>query len=143
MIRLLGIQVFYRAPKQDKHWTLYTEIESNYEEPIQVGCIFTDHPDQQTLKKMGWVSELQPEASIIHVPYDLPGLQQGALFFIPPGLDNAQARLFRVTKISNTMVYPASVACEIVPEFENTYTQGSNDFTQTSFNLLREEEDRL
>ena len=59
LVTLIGIQVFYRAPMPGKTYTNYTEIESNYYEPIQVGCIFTDHPDQQTLKKMGWVSELQ------------------------------------------------------------------------------------
>ena len=75
LVTLIGIQVFYRAPMPGKSYTNYTEIESNYYEPIQVGCIFTDHPDQQTLKKMGWVSELQENSSIIHVPYDLPELQ--------------------------------------------------------------------
>ena len=59
MIRLLGIQVIYRAPLPDKHYTTYAEIESNYAEPILVGCIFDEHPTQQTLKKMGWVAELQ------------------------------------------------------------------------------------
>ena len=51
--RLLGIWVLYRAPKPDKQYTTYAEIESNYEEPILVGCMFHDHPDQQTLKKLG------------------------------------------------------------------------------------------
>ena len=41
-----------------KYYTNYTEIESNYFEPIEVGCIFDEHPTQQTLKKLGWVSEL-------------------------------------------------------------------------------------
>jgi hypothetical protein len=29
-----------------KHWTVFTEITSNYYDPIQVGCIFHEHPDQ-------------------------------------------------------------------------------------------------
>ena len=41
MIRLLGIQVIYRAPLADKHYTTYAEIESNYAEPILVGCIWS------------------------------------------------------------------------------------------------------
>lgn len=141
LVSLIGIQVFYRAPLPGKSYTTYTEIESNYYEPIQVGCIFQDHPDQQTLKKMGWVSELQENSSIIHVPYDLPELQQGALFYLPSGLDNTSSRLFRVIKMQNIMMYPASISCEIVPEYENTFNKNQYDYTFSDFNLLTEEED--
>ena len=55
---MLGIYVIYRAPKPNKRWTTYGEIDSNYEPPRLIGCIFDEHPTQQTLKKMGWVSEL-------------------------------------------------------------------------------------
>ena len=58
MVNLIGIKVYYRAPMPNKSWTNYTEIESNYYDPIEVGVIFDEHPTQQTLKKMGWVSEL-------------------------------------------------------------------------------------
>lgn len=143
LVSLIGIQVFYRAPLPGKNYTIYTEIESNYYEPIQVGCIFTDHPDQQTLKKMGWVSELQENSSIIHVPYDLPELQQGALFFLPSGLDNSPSRLFRVVKMQNTMMYPSSISCEIIPEFENTFNKDQYNYSQNSFNLLIETEEDM
>jgi hypothetical protein len=96
LVRLWGIQVFYRAPMENKHWNGYAEIESNYQEPIQIGCIFHDHPDQKTLKKMGWVSELQEDASLVDLPYDTPDLQYGALLFVPSGIEGASARLFRV-----------------------------------------------
>lgn len=143
MCQLIGINVVYREPKKDKHYTTYSEIKSNYKDPILVGCIFDEHPTQQTLKKIGWVSELQESASIIHIPYDTPGIQQGALFTVPSGLDDGKGRLFRVTKLSNIMVYPASITCEIVPEFENTYEVASDNFEQTSFNLLNEEDYHL
>ena len=140
MVRLIGINVIYRAPKPDKHYTTYAEIESNYEKPRLIGCIFDEHPEQQTFKKIGWAAELQESASIIHVPYDLEGLQQGALFIVPSGLDNATGRLFRVVKLSNIMIYPASIACQIVPEYENTYEKSQSDFKHSSFNLLNDEE---
>lgn len=144
MIRLLGIQVIYRAPLPDKHYTTYAEIESNYAEPVLVGCIFDEHPTQQTLKKMGWVAELQQNSSFIHVPYDLPNLQQGALFIVPSGLDNAKGRLFRVVSMSTSMVYPASITCEIVPEYENTYVPETNDdYTHSTDNLLNEEQETM
>lgn len=75
MVKLLGIYVIYRAPYPGKHYTTYGEIDSNYEPPIQVGVLFHDHPDQKTLKKIGWVSELQDTSSLIEVDYDLPNLQ--------------------------------------------------------------------
>ena len=141
MVQLLGIKVYYRAPLPGKTYTNYTEIIGNYYDPIEVGVIFDEHPTQQTLKKMGWVSELQENASIIHVPYDLPAIQKGALFFIPSGLDNAPSKLFRVTKLTNSIVYPASISCEIVPEYLNTFKMEQHDHTHSNFNLLGEEDD--
>lgn len=143
MVDLLGIKVVYRAPRPDKHYTRYSEIDSNYYAPIIVGCIFNEHPDQKTLKKIGWVSELQENASLIHVPYDLPNLQQGALFIVPSGIDNASGRLFRVSSLSNIMVYPASITCEIVPEYEDTMDRESLNYTYSGNVLLAEECDNL
>lgn len=140
MTNLLGITVLYRAPKPGKKWTFYAEIDANYEKYIPVGCIFQEHPDQRTMKKIGWVSELQDGASIIHVPYDLPDLQVGCLFIIPSGIDNSKGRLFRVTEISNIMIYPASMSCVIVPEYENTFDDSLLNHSTNSFNLLEEED---
>lgn len=140
MVRLLGINVIYRSVKPGCKFTTYGELDTNFNAPMLEGCIFNEHPDQQTLKKLGWVSELQQGASIIHVRYDLPDLQVGSLFIIPSGLDGGKGRLFRVVKMSNIMVYPASISCEIVPEYENTYVNSLNDFKVTSFNLLNKEE---
>lgn len=141
-VKLLGIYVLYRAPKAGKRYTTYNEIEDNYEEPLLVGCLFHEHPDQRTLRKVGWVSELQQNASLIEVDYDLPNLQQGALFLIPSGLDDGKARLFRVSSIVNSMVYPASVTCEIIPEYEDTMVEGyAYDYQTSDFNLVDEEPD--
>ena len=142
MTKLIGINVIYRAPRPSKVFDEYGDLDTNYTEPEVVGCIFQEHPDQKSLKKMGWVAELQESSSIIHVPYDLPGLQVGALFTIPSGLDNTPGRTFRVISIQNIMIYPASIACEIAPEYETT-TQRSqlNDFTQQGFTVLVDNED--
>lgn len=76
---------------------------------------------------MGWDAELQDGESIIHVPYDLQGLQVGCLFIVPSGIDCAKGRLFRVTELSNIMIYPASVMCKIVPQYEDDYDRGLLD----------------
>ena len=141
MCKLLGIKVLYYAPRPDKHWTTYAEIESNFYEPVIISCIFNDHPNQQTMKKLGWNSELQDSASIISVSYDLENIQIGALFAIPSSLDHTKARLFRVSKMYNNMIYPASITCEIVPEYENTYSSAETNYVHSSMNLLNDEEE--
>lgn len=141
LVMLLGVQVKHQAPKSNKTYTTYAEIDSNYCPPVTVGCIFTEHIDQRTMKKLGWNSELTTEASVISVPYDLEGLQQGSLFHIPSAFDNTPDRIFRVVEISSIMIYPASLTCRIVPEYNNTFSNNLLDHNRTSFNLLRTEED--
>ena len=144
MVRLIGIYVLYRAPKGDKTYTTYAELESNYEKPILIGCIFNEHLPQQTLRKMGWMSELDQSAAVIDVPYDLPGLQQGALFIVPSGLDTGKGRLFKVTKLTNSIIYPSSITCQIVPEYEDTIDDTTAyNYTATDFTLLNEEKDPI
>lgn len=121
MCKLLGIRVLYRSPRPGCKYTTYAEIDANYYPPILVGCIFDEHPSQQTFKKMGWVSELDENSSFIHVDYDLPNLQQGGMFIVPSGLDNGAGRLFRIVKMATSMVYPASITCELVPEYVNNF----------------------
>lgn len=143
MVKLHGINVIYRSLKKGKKWTTYGEVDANYNQPQLIGCIFDEHPTQQTLKKIGWISELQQNGSLIHIPYDTPNIEVGCLFIVPSGLDNATGRLFRCVSLSNIMVYPASITCEIIPEYENTYDNSLNDFKDSSFNLLNEEEDYM
>ena len=142
MAKLLGIQLIYRAPLPGKTFDEHGDLNANYYPGQVVFGIFQDHPDQKTLKKMGWVSELQENSSIIHVPYDLPNLQVGALFIIPSGLDKAEGRVFRVISMQNIMVYPASITCEIAPEYEDIDEPILHeDFTQSTTTLLIDNEE--
>lgn len=140
-VSLIGVQVIHRAPRAGKSYTTYGEIDSNYFEPVLVGCIFNEFPDQSTMKKLGWNAELDAQASLISVPYDLEGLQQGSLFIIPSAFDNAKGRLFRVTGISGIMIYPCSLTCKLVPEYENTFSPNLFNHQSNSFNLLNREDD--
>lgn len=141
LVTLLGVQVKHRAPRPDKSYTTYAEIQSNYFEPETVGCIFSEHLDQRTMKKLGWNSELTPDTAVISVPYDLNGIQQGSLFYVPSAFDNTKDRLFRVVELSSIMIYPASLTCKLVPEYENTFSASLFDHKRNSFNLLRTEEE--
>lgn len=133
-VALHGINCKYRAPVENKTYDRRGDLVTGYKPEILVGCLFVEHPDQKSLKKAGWVAELQEGSSIIHVPYDLPDLQVGSLFEVPSGLDSGKGRLFRVISMSNIMIYPASIACEIALEYE------SND-EQRLITAAREKED--
>lgn len=142
MAKLLGIQMIYRAPLPGKNFDKHGDLDAKYYQGELVFGIFQDHPDQKTLKKMGWVSELQENSSIIHVTYDLPHLEVGALFIIPSGIDQAKGRVFRVISMQNIMVYPASIACEIAPEYEDIDEPSvHNDFSQNTTTLLLDNEE--
>lgn len=134
MTALHGINCKYRAPLKNKDYDHHGDLQTWYKPEILVGCIFVEHPDQKSLKKAGWVAELQEGSSVIHVPYDLPDLQVGALFDVPSGLDTGKDRTFRVISMSNIMIYPASIACEIALEY------GSND-EQHLITVAHEKED--
>jgi hypothetical protein len=122
-VALHGINCKYKAPLKNKEYDIHGDLQTGYKPEIIVGCLFVEHPDQKSLKKAGWVAELQEGSSVIHVPYDLPDLQVGALFEVPSGLDNGKGRLFRVISMSNIMIYPASIACEIALEYESNDEQ--------------------
>ena len=141
LVMLLGVKLKHRAPRPDKHYTTYAEIQANYYEPEEVGCIFNEHPDQKTMKRLGWNAELSTEPAIVSVPYDLNGLQKGSLFYVPSTFDNTADRLFRVVELSAAMIYPASITCKLVPEFENTFSNNLFDHKRNSFNLLKTEDD--
>lgn len=138
MTSLLGIKVKYKAPIMD--YTPQSEMRPlRYKEEQTVGVIFQDHIDQKTAKLLGWNAELMQDAALIHVPYDLEGLQIGGLFEVPSAFEGAPSRLFRVVEMYTIMIYPASVTCRIVPEYGNTAQRSEiEDFSFSNFNLLNE-----
>lgn len=140
MTRLIGISVIHQGPRLDKTYTTHTEEISTFYKPVQTGCIFEEHPKQQTMKKLGWASEQTTQPVLIHVPYDLEHLAVGSLFIIPSGIDNTQGRVFRVTEMAVEVVYPASITCKLVPEYKNVFDKSSLDYKHSDFNLLNEEE---
>lgn len=140
MVNLLGIKALYRSPVHTEDYTLQGEMKPlTYSEEVPVGVIFEEHIDQKTAKKLGWNAELMTDSALIHVPYDLDGLQVGGLFKIPSGYDNTCFRLFRVVELSAIMVYPASITCRIVPEYADTAQRSEiEEFNFSNFNLLNE-----
>ncbi len=143
MCSLLGINVLYRSPiESSKTYNGYGELDTYYNAPQKVSVIWDEHPTQKTMRKLGWDAELSDTTSVIHVPYDLPGLQAGCLFIIPGGLDNTVGRVFKVLRMTNIAIYPSSVSCELGPVLVDTDEKSTiSDFSHTNFNLLDDEEE--
>lgn len=139
MCRLIGIKAIYRAPKEDKQWDGWGELDASFYPPETIACVFTEHPNQKTLKKLGWVAELQENNSIIEVPYDLKHLQVGALFIIPSGLDDSKGRVFKVVGMESVAVYPASILCEISPVYEDAFERKQLNHIDNDTNLLSDD----
>ena len=139
MCSLLGVNCKYQFPLKGKQYTTQGELKSNYSEPRTVSCIFEEHIDQKTAKKLGWDAELQENMHVISVPYDLENLQIGCLFEVPSAFDNTPGRLFRVVEMSGIQMYPASISCRLVQEYESNLSDADTElFTNSNFNLLRE-----
>lgn len=154
MCNLIGIKVNYFVPI-NKEYSKYGELNPDYPaEPIRVGCIYDEHPSQKTMRKLGWNAELADTSVVIHVPYDLEGLQAGCRFDLPAGIDGAEPRHFKVLRMSNISVYPASISCELGPLVLDATTEPAYsdivketkpdvifDFDDSNFNLLDDESD--
>lgn len=141
MCHLLGIRAKYRFPtKSSKDRDINGELYAFYSEETPVFVIYEQNPPHKTMKKLGWVSELDEGLSIISVPYDLPNLQEGCLFKLPAAFDGAEGRLFKVIKMSGVHIYPASITCEVGPVYESDFDRSQLQHIDNNTILLRDGE---
>ena len=140
-VKLIGINVKYRAPRKDKKYNGYGELDTFFMEPIETGIIFEEHPTIWTMRKLGWDSELQEGETLVHVPYDLLGLQSGGMFEVPSGLDNTEPKRFRILRMSASHIYPSEIVCHIAPLFTSTYDATATNHSSSNFNLLKDQDE--
>lgn len=115
VLKLYGIDgMYYQVKEGTAGFNSQGEFSALYEQPVPCQMLFDQVPKISTLKKLGWTSELDQNQPIIYVDFDLPGICMGALFSIEDPLRPGKGRLFRVTKLQVDLVYPSSVACQIV-----------------------------
>lgn len=139
MCLLLGIRAMYRFPfPESKDRDINGELRAIYSDEVPVFVIYEENPPHKTMKKLGWVSELDEGLSIISVPYDLPNLQEGCLFSLPAGFDGAQRRVFKVIKMSGINIYPASITCEIGPIYDSDFDRSQLQHMDNDTILLRD-----
>lgn len=115
MLSRYGIDCSYFSVKKDSiKYNVNGEFSGEYDDPTGTQVIFDQVPKISTLKKLGWnvsTDEVQP---LVHVDYDLPGLQVGCLFSIEDPLRPGKGRLFRVTRMSVGIIYPMCVTAQLV-----------------------------
>ena len=126
-LEMYGIQARYYQIKPGHTYTPAGELSANYYDPTLTNVIFDQVPKVSTLKKLGWVTELdQDQTSLIHIAFDTPGIQVGCLFEIKDPLTPSTGRFFRVTKLRTGIIYPVAVTCQIVPILGNTPEDTTN-----------------
>lgn len=139
--RLHGKRALYECPI-NKKYNQVGELECDYGSPIEVGCIYEERPTQKTTRLLGWNSQLQEEASLIHLPYETENLERGGRVIVPSAFDETKGQVFRIITMSAVGdIFPYAISCAIVPVFENKFDQGQFDYTNSTLNLLFEEED--
>jgi hypothetical protein len=114
-LQFYGIPARYYQIKPGETFNESAELKAGYYDPKRIRVIFNQVPTVRTLKMLGWVTELDMDVQpIVDVMFDLPGLQVGCLISIKDPL-NKKGRLFKITKMSVGILYPASVTCQLVP----------------------------
>lgn len=115
MLDLYGIDgMYYEVIEETKKYNEAGEFSAYYKDPIPCQVIFDQVPKISTLKKLGWTTENDESQPIVHVDYDLPGIQKGACFSIEDPLRLGKGRLFRISKLSLGIIYPMCVTCQLV-----------------------------
>lgn len=121
MLQLYGIDAMYYPVKPGTaRYNEAGEFSAHYLDPIPCQLIFDQVPKVSTLKKLGWVTELDKQQPLVHLEYDLPEIQVGCLISIEDPLRPGKGRLFRITKISVNIIYPANVTCQLVAVLGDT-----------------------
>lgn len=110
----LGIPSLFYQIKPGKEYSAQGELGGCYYDPIRTKVIFDQAPNVRTLKKLGWVTETDTQQPLVHCKFDLPGIENGCLFSIKDPLAKSSGRLFRITKMTTSVLYPAMLTCQIV-----------------------------
>ena len=130
MLRKYGIDCsYFQVIEGTAEYNVNGEFSADYHDPISSQVLFDQIPKISTLKKLGWNTSVEESQPLVHVDYDLPGLQIGCLFSIEDPMRPGKGKLFRVTKMSMGIIYPMCVTAQVVAvlgdQVENTLKPGT------------------
>lgn len=137
MCKLHGISVKYIYPVIE-NVTIYSEIQPEFSEVINLDIIFDENPNVKTLKRIGWVSEdPSDKPAIAHLPMDTPHLQTKARILIPPIGQAIPGRWFEITSIHSQLEYPDSYVVTLAPIFESN--KARSNYEASNYNYIQDE----
>lgn len=129
-----GQTVMYQYPL-NVNKTIHSEPNIELSDPIRLDIIFNENPTVDTLRKHGWVTEINGSLPVIaQIPYDTPGLARYARITIPPVGNVMRERIFEVTAISTILEYPDCWTVQLVPVY-NSYKE-KNDYSNSNVEYL-------
>lgn len=132
MCKLVGISCAYQWIT-DKEYTIHSEKNFKYSQPIRMNIILNENPTIETLNTYGWLSELGDTLPIIaHIPFDTPNLMVGCRIMLATIKGTDRPRIFDITKIGSNLEYPDSYTVALAPVLDqfpqrNQYTLVNNE----------------
>lgn len=135
MAKLRGFSVGYQYPL-DTDKTIHSEPNIRLSNPIRMDIIFNENPRVGTLRKLGWVTEINEQKPVIaQLPFDAPHLARYARIIIPPFVEiNSRSRVFQVTKMNTLLEFPDCWTVALVPVFDS-YKE-DNEYAETNINYM-------
>lgn len=131
-VKLKGISVAYQWII-DKQYTIHSERNFKYSQPIRIDIILNENPSIETLNTNGWLSELEGNLPIIaNLPYNTPNLEVGCRITLATVKGTPRPRVFDITKINSRLEYPDSFTVALAPALDqfpqkNQYTLVNNE----------------
>lgn len=132
MCKLVGISCAYQWVT-DQSYTIHSERNFKYSQPIRMNIILNENPTIETLNTYGWLSELGDSLPLVaHIPFDTPNLKVGCRIILATIRGTDRPRVFDITKIGSNMEYPDSYTVALAPVLDqfpqrNQYTLVNNE----------------
>lgn len=145
MCKLVGISCAYQWVTK-KEFTIHSEKNFEYSQPIRMDIILNENPTIDTLNTYGWLSELGDTLPLIaHLPFDTPELIIGCRITLATVEGTARPRIFDITKIGSNMEYPESYTVALAPALDqfpqrNQYTLVNNEKVSQEMSDVTSEE---
>lgn len=129
MAKMIGINVIYQYPI-DMQFSIYAEENpKGFSEEIKMDIIFEENPKVTTLRKYGWISNLDEDKPYMAtLPYDAKNLCKGCRITIVPSEPLASKNVFVITDIKANLEFPDSWVCKLAPVFFNKQTEKLKEY---------------
>lgn len=120
-VKQLGVPFRYQFPLGNNLDDFAQPAPDGYSNELEIYGIFDGEPKLKTYRNLGWVVEKSDNLPfLIHIPFDTPNIQKGALFKTSGQITGIKERVFQVTELTTGLVCPDHIVCQIVPLVGNT-----------------------